>query len=535
MNDELLIYEPQPGFQVDFMEAGEKEVFTGGEAGGGKSIILIMDALRYVHVPGYRAVIFRRTYPDLEELINEARQLYVPCGAKFNESKHNFVWAGNSIIMFRHLQHLKDIYSHQGKQYDFIGFDELPHFPKIAYTYLFSRLRGKNPNIKRYVRSTGNPDGEHVIWVKNRFVDTLKKPDAEGKFRGYFKTVNDRDVRVTKETKGAISRRFVPCIRSENKILMDADPEYENMLDQLPESTKRALKFGKWDVMDKPDQLISSKWYEDALMGGVDFVDDGNYTVGCDFGHTGKDLSVEILGVGNRPYRCRSWNITKTTEMAEYLAETCGSVSKKRVMLGIDCIGPGAGVGDDIDTHHKWLTPRMERCVEKDDLYKPRYKGEIEFDNLRSQMCWKLREDFQDGNIDLSAFMQKDIPPDEQQLTTAQQQEGYFEDLFMLQEEILAHTYRIWKGKLIVIPKEELRKVENLGRSPDYFDALVIWNWVRRHHYQDAVVPADEEYAVDSYMRKMMEEKDEDQAEYEDDVSEVIADYDEAVYEDWDQ
>ena len=39
--------------------------------------------------------------------------------------------------------------------------------------------------------------------------------------------------------------------------------------------------------------------------------------------------------------------------MADILALTCGSVTKKRVMLGIDCIGPGAGVGDDIETQKK--------------------------------------------------------------------------------------------------------------------------------------------------------------------------------------
>ena len=203
----IITLQPQPGFQVDFCEAGEKEVFTGGEAGGGKSFLLVVEALRYVHEPNYIAVIFRRTYPDLEELIREARQIYCSQGAKFNESKHNFVWPNGSIIKFRHLQHLKDIYSHQGQQYDFIGFDELPHFPKVAYTYLFSRLRGKNPKIKRYIRSTGNPDGEFVEWVKHRFVTLLRnKPNK----KGYFKTVNDRDVEVPKGTKGAISRRFFP-------------------------------------------------------------------------------------------------------------------------------------------------------------------------------------------------------------------------------------------------------------------------------------------------------------------------------------
>ena len=41
------------------------EALYGGAAGGGKSEALLMAALQYVHVPGYAAILFRRTYADL--------------------------------------------------------------------------------------------------------------------------------------------------------------------------------------------------------------------------------------------------------------------------------------------------------------------------------------------------------------------------------------------------------------------------------------------------------------------------------------
>jgi len=501
--------QPYPGFQMDFCQASDKEVFTGGEAGGGKSLLLVLEATRYIHEAYYSAIIFRRTFPQLEMLISEARQIYIPLGAKFNESKHNFVWPNGAIIKFRSLQYIKDVYNYQGHAYDYIGFDELPHFPLFAYLYLFSRLRGINPRIKRYMRSTGNPDGQFVAWVKHRFVDSLP-PNCTR----YFKRINDRDVEVPKDTPFCSARRFIPCIRNQNVALKEGDPEYEANLEMLPEATKRALKDGKWDVQDKLDQLVAGKWWEDSLNGKNEYVSDGLFTVGCDFGHTGVDLSVELLGEGNRPYRFRSWNITKTTEMAQILADTADSVHKGRLSLGVDCIGPGAGVGDDLETHHAEVARYMERCTHKDPLYAPRYKGEIEFDTLRSQMCWKLREDFRDGNIDMSAFMNKALKQDN--LTELQKSEGYFDDFFMLSEEVMAITYRIFNGKLIVLPKSELKKPENLGRSPNYFDALVIWNWVRRHH-QVEEPSIDDEYKVDGYMEKFMRpEFEEDDAQYHD-------------------
>ena len=41
------------------------EALFGGAAGGGKSSALLMAALQYVDVPGYAALILRRTYADL--------------------------------------------------------------------------------------------------------------------------------------------------------------------------------------------------------------------------------------------------------------------------------------------------------------------------------------------------------------------------------------------------------------------------------------------------------------------------------------
>ena len=42
-----------------------KEVLFGGAAGGGKSELLLMSALQYVDVPGYSAIIFRRTLTEI--------------------------------------------------------------------------------------------------------------------------------------------------------------------------------------------------------------------------------------------------------------------------------------------------------------------------------------------------------------------------------------------------------------------------------------------------------------------------------------
>ena len=51
--------------QKVFLRTYSLEALFGGAAGGGKSSALLMAALQYVDVPGYSAILFRRTYADL--------------------------------------------------------------------------------------------------------------------------------------------------------------------------------------------------------------------------------------------------------------------------------------------------------------------------------------------------------------------------------------------------------------------------------------------------------------------------------------
>ena len=236
-----VIWTPQPKQKV-FMSRFENEALYGGAAGGGKSDCAIAEALRQVHIPHYRGLILRKTYPQLSELIDRSREIYLAAfpKAKYNDTKHCWTFPSGAKIYFGAMQYTKDRTNYQGKRYDFIDFDELTQFTWDEYSYLFSRNRPGGPGTRCYIRAQANPGGIGHGWVKERFV-TAAPP---------MTTIwDENEIRHPDGSvqKNRRSRIFVPASVFDNKILMENNPEYTASLAQLPEAERNALLYGDWD------------------------------------------------------------------------------------------------------------------------------------------------------------------------------------------------------------------------------------------------------------------------------------------------
>ena len=231
--EENVIFRPNDGPQTDFLAASETDVLYGGAAGGGKSYAMLVDPLRFAHRAAHRALILRRSMPELRELIDKSRELYPKAfpGCKYKEVEKLWNFPSGAKIEFGFLERDADVYRYQGQAYSWIGFDEITHqATEFSWNYLASRLRTTDPEIIPYMRCTANPGGVGAHWVKKRYIDPAPPNES---FKG----------------SDGLIRKFIPARLDDNPYLA-SDGRYEQMLKALPPTQRRQLLEGDWEVAE---------------------------------------------------------------------------------------------------------------------------------------------------------------------------------------------------------------------------------------------------------------------------------------------
>jgi len=215
-----------------FLSDTHRHVAFGGARGGGKSFAIrekaIILACKY---PGIKQMIIRKTYPELVANHVRPMQQMLHCGynhgfAKYNESKKDMVFANGSLIMFRYCDNLQSADRYQGTETDILYLDEATMLTEEQMVRLNACVRGINSYPKR-TYYTCNPGGVGHGYIKRLFIDRKFK-DGE----------NPEDF------------SFIQSLVTDNKPLLDSQPDYLKQLESLPESLKKAWLFGRWDIFE---------------------------------------------------------------------------------------------------------------------------------------------------------------------------------------------------------------------------------------------------------------------------------------------
>lgn len=282
---------PQPR-QADFLASPADVVFFGGAAGGGKTYALLFEVLRHASNPKFTSVIFRRNSVQVRNpggLWDESEKLYPLVGARPRESVLEWEFISGATAKFAHLEHDKTRLDWQGSQITYIGFDELTHFSKTQFFYLFSRNRS-TAGVKPYIRATLNPvpDDDPVGgWVHDFMAwyiddDGWAIPERSGVVR-WFVNVEDSlhwgdtpdELRIRFPHTEPKSFTFILSSVYDNKILLEQNPEYLANLMALPLVERERLlgdkeRGGNWKIRPAAGKVFNRSWFEivDAVPAG---------------------------------------------------------------------------------------------------------------------------------------------------------------------------------------------------------------------------------------------------------------------------
>ena len=415
---------PHPKQRYFLLVSDCLEVLFGGAAGGGKSAALLMAALQYVDVPGYSALLLRRTFRDLNQpdsLIPKSKE-WLYGRADWNAIDKRWTFPSGATVTFGYCDHEDDVYQYQGAAFQTICFDELTQFTEPQYLYLFSRLRKREGvNVPLRVRAASNPGGVGHQWVKKRFISEAGK-DAD--------------------------RLFVPATLADNPSLNAS--EYHRSLAQLDEVLRRQLLGGDWDAGndDDPFQVIPTAWVRAAMdrwKGEGGECERKLSSVGVDVARGGKDATVIARRYGGR-FVVEKVPGTSTPNGPAVVTLLAKSVAENpQALLCIDVIGVGASVYD-LCAQKGWRAFAVN-FAEGARGAKDR-SGTLEFANVRAFAYWSLRE-----LLDPSSATPISLPPDPELLT-----------------DLTSPRWQMGPTGVRIEPKEEIKK--RIGRSPDAGDAV---------------------------------------------------------------
>lgn len=247
---QVLKIDPPNDKQRQMLLAKTKHVGFGGARGGGKSWAVRAKAkLLALRYPGIKILIVRRSYPELVNNHITILRAELQGIAKYNDKDKVLRFQASGIrrpasgdgetdspaaagmtaessIHFMYCAKDGDLDRLQGVEYDVIFLDEATQLSEFQMKSITACLRGANSFPKR-VYYTCNPGGQGHAYIKRIFLD-----------RRYEAGEDPADY------------SFIRSLVTDNRVLMEAQPDYIRQLQALPEKLRRAWLEGDWDIFE---------------------------------------------------------------------------------------------------------------------------------------------------------------------------------------------------------------------------------------------------------------------------------------------
>lgn len=449
-----------------------------------KSYSLLLETLKDINSKDFKSVIFRKEIDDLSDLIDTSNNIYQDFGT-YNRSKADMSWNFNSGASLK-FNYYSDKYDDfkvrmQGKQFAYIGIDEITHMEYPKFKYLITNNRNAFSLRNRMVGSC-NPDPDS--WVA-KFIDWwigedgLPVPERNGVVRYCFMdgdNVNDvywgdSKEEVYQQCKSIIDKywldsywqygspadlfvksvAFIEAKLEDNKQLLRSDPTYlANLAGQSEEQRSRDLE-GNWKFKTVGDDMIKMPHME-AFYSNSEQIDDGVRRASLDAAFDGGDNLVMWLWVG--------WHIKDVFVCRKDSQDTVNVVRAKLKEWGVleeNFTYDLNGIGQTFKGFFRSAIPFNNR-----ESVAPEDKGL--YDTIKSQAAYLFAKKIIGKEVSIEPYL-LDL-----RFNVGKNKSVPLRQILMNERKaIKANTLASDKGFSLIV-KKDMKKL--VGHSPDFIEAM---------------------------------------------------------------
>lgn len=455
---------PLPGPQTEAYLSEADVLLYGGQAGGGKSYLL-MGLASQEHT---RSIIFRRESSQTDGLEEAGKQI-VGDTARFNGTEKEWSWSNGRSLKLAGMKEPGDWAKHAGRERDLIGYDEAGEFQRDQVASLFAWNRGPSGQKCRIVLASNPPRSADGFWMTEWFAPWLDiqhhDPARPGELRWGVMLNGEIDWKDgpgsslypgEPEPRQHLSFTFIPAALADNPFRNT--PEYRAKLNSLPEPLRSQLLYGDFTAgaEDSQNQSIPTDWVKQAMSRwrpqppvgvpmcaiGVDVAQGGTDQTVMAMRHDGWYAPLQAVPGAETP---------SGTDVAGRVLSRRHDGAKVIVDLGGGWGGDAlkhltANIGPENVTGYMGVKVSVRRTRD----------NQLRFKNIRTEAYWRFREaldPYQQGGSPIAL-------PDDRELLA----------------DLTAPTYRTVseRGGMAIALESKEDLVKRLGRSPDKGDAVVM-------------------------------------------------------------
>lgn len=478
---------PQTGMQEATLLSDANVTFIGGNRGGGKSYVLVLDPCYDISNGNFNAMMIRKETDQLKKgggLYDKASKIYEYLGAKGTNLKFKF--PSGAVITYEHIQNENPIEvdkRFKGLEIPAIYVDEIDQFMFNTFLKLLQSNRNSS-GIRNRILGTCNPNKNSWLrkfldWYISEYgtIDPLKDRQIRY-FYVYGKTVNDIFWGDTKESvydlaKYYIDRlwnpkfedsglskmdmiksfKFIKGDLAENPILLKNDPSYIGSISMGGiEATARNIE-GNWDTAEDGEEMVTS---EDMAMMFDPFRTPATNGV--------KYLSIDVALQGLDRFVATLWDGDHIEDI--FVKDKLDADEAK---LFVKSIASEYGVREDNICYDNVGNGQVLTCLKRafpiNAMANP-VGTEVAYFNLKSQILYDFGRALIEGKITCS---QRAANKEFNYGSGSKKQKIKYSEILQTERRALKQVESAGKTKML--NKPEMKKILG-GISPDFIESV---------------------------------------------------------------